>query len=100
MCYKDRECAIFFRAICSSHSKGVISIVVLLHCKSNKILKHLFIFQNAVKSKLFFPPKREFAYILKKVSFPFSGVGFEEWNRGGVKEFLYKLPVTISMLLS
>ena len=77
MCYKDRECAIFSRAICSSHSRGVISIVVLLHCKSNKTLKHLFIFQKAVKNKLFFffSPKREFAYILKKVSFRFSGVG-------------------------
>lgn len=84
MCYKDRECAIFFRAICSSHSKGVISIVVLLHCV-NKILKHLFIFQNAVKNELFFfPLKKINAYILKGF-FPFLRGGGLRREQGGVK---------------
>ena len=69
MCYKDRECAIFSRAICSSHSRGVISIVVLLHCKSNKTLKHLFIFQKAVKNKFFFPLR--ICLHFKKGFFPF-----------------------------
>lgn len=54
MRYEDRESSIFPRTIGSSHSKGVsISIVMLLHCKGNKTLKHLFIFQKAVKTDLF-----------------------------------------------